>query len=74
MGSILISTVSALEQMWGREKGTSGFHFTLLLYFICLFVCLFFQDRVSLYSPGCPGNHSVDQAGLELRDPPASVS
>jgi hypothetical protein len=34
----------------------------------------FFQDRVSLYSPGCPGTHSVDQAGLELRNPPASAS
>jgi hypothetical protein len=33
--------------------------------FVCLFVCLF-PDRVSLYSPGCPGTHSVDQAGLEL--------
>jgi pyrrolidone-carboxylate peptidase len=42
--------------------------------FVCLFVCLFFQDRVSLYSPGCPGTHSVDQAGLELRNPPASAS
>ena len=31
-------------------------------------------DRVSLCSPGCPGTHSVDQAGLELRDQPASVS
>jgi hypothetical protein len=39
-----------------------------------LFVCLFFQDRVSLYSPGCPGTHFVDQAGLELRNPPASAS
>ena len=28
---------------------------------------LAFQDRVSLYSPGCPGTGSVDQAGLELR-------
>jgi hypothetical protein len=27
-----------------------------------------------LYSPGCPGTHSVDQAGLELRNPPASAS
>jgi hypothetical protein len=27
---------------------------------------LFFRDRVSLCSPGCPGTHSVDQAGLEL--------
>jgi hypothetical protein len=35
---------------------------------------LFFGDRVSLYSPGCPGTHFVDQAGLELRNPPASAS
>jgi hypothetical protein len=36
-----------------------------------IFVCLFFRDRVS---PCCPGTHSVDQAGLELRNPPASAS
>jgi hypothetical protein len=37
---------------------------------------LFFfpRDRVSLCSLGCPGTHSVDQAGLELRNPPASAS
>jgi hypothetical protein len=35
---------------------------------------LVFGDRVSLYSPGCPGTHSVDQVGLELRNPPASAS
>jgi hypothetical protein len=29
---------------------------------------------VSLYGPGCPGTHFVDQAGLELRNPPASAS
>ena len=34
----------------------------------------FFQDRISLCSPCCPGTHSVDQAGLELRNPPASAS
>jgi hypothetical protein len=33
-----------------------------------------FLDRVSLYSPGLPGTHFVDQAGLELRNPPASAS
>jgi hypothetical protein len=39
--------------------------FTLYLF---LFVgWLVSQDRVCLYSPGCPGTHSVDQAGLELR-------
>jgi hypothetical protein len=46
----------------------------------CLFVCFvvvvvcFFQDRVSLYSPGCPGTHFVDQAGLGHRNSPASAS
>ena len=33
-----------------------------------------FLNRVSLCSPGYPGAHSVDQAGLELRDLPASAS
>jgi hypothetical protein len=33
-----------------------------------------FRDRVSLYSPGCPGTHFVDQASFELRNPPASAS
>jgi hypothetical protein len=32
----------------------------------CLFVFLYFWDSISLYSPGCPGTHSVDQTGLEL--------
>jgi hypothetical protein len=35
------------------------------------FFFLVFRDRVSLCSSGCPGTHSVDQAGLELRNPPA---
>jgi hypothetical protein len=38
------------------------------------FVLFCFRDRVSLYSPGCPGTHSAGQAGLELRNPPASAS
>ncbi|GAB1299121.1 N-alpha-acetyltransferase 16, NatA auxiliary subunit [Apodemus speciosus] len=33
-----------------------------------------FFETVSLCSPGCPGTHSVDQAGLELRNLPASAS
>jgi hypothetical protein len=33
-----------------------------------------FQDRVSLCNSGCPGTHTVNQSGLELRDPPASAS
>jgi hypothetical protein len=38
------------------------------------FLLLFFRDRVSFSSPGCPGTHSIDQAGLELRNLPASAS
>jgi hypothetical protein len=55
-------------------------HFLLLSCFVLwerLFVCLFVLvglGWVSLYSPGCPGTHFVDQAGLELRNPPASAS
>jgi hypothetical protein len=41
---------------------------------LSLSLSLFFLDRVSLYSPGCPGTHFVDQAGLELRNLPASAS
>jgi hypothetical protein len=39
-----------------------------------MFVYLFFEMGVSLCSPGCPGTHSVDQAGFELRNLPASAS
>jgi hypothetical protein len=35
---------------------------------------LVFRDKVSLYSSGCPGTYFVDQASLELRNPPASAS
>jgi hypothetical protein len=38
------------------------------------FFFLVSQDRVFLCSPGCPGTHSVDQADLKLRNPPASAS
>ena len=49
-----------------------GFFFGFLFVFVV--VVFVFQDRVSLYSPGCPGTHFADQAGLELRNPPASAS
>jgi hypothetical protein len=42
--------------------------------FVCLFFVFCFRDRVSLYSPGCSGTHLVYQAGLELRNLPASAS
>jgi hypothetical protein len=44
-------------------------------FFVVVVVVVFvFQDRVSLYSSCCPGTHFGDQAGLELRNLPASTS
>ena len=46
-------------------------------YILFVWVCLgfVFQDRISLCnSPGCPGSHFVDQAGLKLRDLPGLQS
>ena len=43
----------------------------LWVMFVCLFVL---RQGFSVYSPGCPGTHSVDQTGLELRNPPAFAS
>ena len=50
------------------------FCFVFVVLLLLLLLLLLFRDRVSLYSPGCPGTHSVDQAGFELRNPPASAS
>ena len=58
----------------GREGNMSLFQPNLFVVVVVVFFFFFFLDRVSLYSPGCPGTHSVDQAGLELRNPPASAS
>jgi hypothetical protein len=58
------SPARELIAAYGKREGRADF----------LFIFLFFRDGVSLCSPGCPGTHSVDQAGLELRNPPASAS
>jgi hypothetical protein len=52
------------------EHGT----FKYFEWYFFFFFLFFFQDRVSLYSPGYPGTHFVEQAGLELRNSPASAS
>ena len=48
-------------------------HFFLFCCCCCLSVLVFFfllvfQDTVCLCNPGCPGDLSVDQAGLELTE------
>ena len=45
-----------------------------ILFCFVLFYFLVFRDRVSLCSSGRPGTHPVDQAGLKLRNVPASAS
>jgi hypothetical protein len=45
---------------------------SLLLCFVSF--CFVFQGRFSLCSSGCPGTHSVDQDGLQLRNLPDSAS
>jgi hypothetical protein len=61
---------------WQRQRfaqpGLFLKQYFLFVWFGLVFV--FFQDRVSLCSPGCPGTLFVDQAGLELRNPSASAS
>jgi hypothetical protein len=56
---------------WGERTSCTGSMQPCRLFFVFVFV---FRDSVSLCSPGCPGTHSVDQAGLKLRNPPASAS
>jgi hypothetical protein len=56
------------------ENITTNISTIFNIFFFFFFFFLVFRDRVSLYSPGCPGTHSVDQAGLKLRNPPASAS
>lgn len=50
-----------------QDAGWVGFVFNWLGFLFSIF-----QDRVSLYSSVCPGTCSIDQAGLELIDLPAS--
>jgi hypothetical protein len=49
-------------------------HYGMVLLCTQRLMTVFFRDRVSLCSPGCPLTHSVDQAVLELRNLPASAS
>jgi hypothetical protein len=55
-----------------QDRVITQIWFVLFCFVFVLF--LVFQDKVSLYSPGYPETHFVVQAGLELRNPPASAS
>jgi hypothetical protein len=80
--SPLIFFKIVLRQLTKRKKKNARYGLVLLLpaqesfttdvmfVFFFFFWCGECRDRVSLCSPGCPGTHSVDQAGLELRNLP----
>jgi hypothetical protein len=59
--------LTAFVHLYGQSSLCISYFFLFFLFFV-------FLRQVSLCSPGCPGTHSVDQAGLELRNPPASAS
>jgi hypothetical protein len=76
----MLAVASVLKEKRGELD--SPFHtvlksicvFIIFIIYLFIYLSLVFRDRVSLYSPGCPGTHFVDQAGLELRNLPASAS
>jgi hypothetical protein len=45
-----------------------------VLWFCFVLFCFVLFCFETGYSPGCPGTHFVDQAGLKFRNPPASAS
>jgi hypothetical protein len=71
----LITTIS-FKVIKGLSLVRNFFLFCFFLGFLFLFffVVVVVVLRNPLCSPGCPGTHSVDQAGLELRNLPASAS
>jgi hypothetical protein len=53
---------------------TSKFMTNMKTFLVCFCFLFWFFETGFLCSPGCPGTHSVDQAGLKLRNLPASAS
>jgi hypothetical protein len=67
--SVLLTTEPSLQP---PASAFFLFVFVFVFFFVCLFC--FFETGFPLCSPGCPGTHSVDQAGFEIRNLPASAS
>ena len=67
-----------MAHVWRSEENSLWGHFSpfspwcqqplrhLVAFFV--FVCLFVWDRVSLCSPGSSETHSIDQAGIKLKE------
>ena len=71
---VVVVGLGFLFVFWGFFWWWWWWVFVWLVGWFGLVFGFFFWDRVSLCSPGCLETHSVDQAGLEFRNPPASAS
>jgi hypothetical protein len=72
---IKIITIIIASAFFPHKYASLSYRFRHDLVTFFLFLSfLVFRDRVSLYSPGCPGTHFEDQTVLELRNPLASAS
>jgi hypothetical protein len=76
----MLTVIESFEHLNMPYLFIHAFSIVIVLFIVLVFLfyfgffCLFFRDRVSLCSPGSPGTQFVDQAGLELRNSPASAS
>jgi hypothetical protein len=68
------STLVLMEQLQLLHSLCFVAYFLTIIFYSFFFLGGGCRDRVFLCSPGCPGTHSVDQAGLELRNLSASAS
>ena len=74
-GNMTATSMGFWLEYWNKKENelrltASKFWFCFCFCFclcLCSWLFLFFRDRVCLYSPGCPGTHSVAQAGLQFR-------
>ena len=55
-------------------NGDQGFEVLCIYVFFLFLSFILILNKVSLCISGCSGTHSVNQVGLELKDPYASVS
>jgi hypothetical protein len=63
---VTVSKGGLREVSWHRPENSEQFYLTVYIYTHTYFIIFF--EKVSPHSPGSPGTHSVDQAGLELTE------
>jgi hypothetical protein len=62
----LSDQIKEARPLGGQSQNSRTIFF--VLFWVSVYVCV--ETGFLLCSPGCPGTHSIDQAGLELRVTP----